>query len=312
MPDVAAKTIDPRWAWAPYKPSDKAPWDVRRAGHLYRRAGFGATAAELEAALADGPEATLGRLLRGGPRQAEFDAQMAPLAQTIARSNNAQQLSAWWLARMLYGPHPLREKLTLFWHNHFATSNAKVQNARLMLGQNELMRRHALGNFATLLRDMSTDPAMMVWLDTRDSRKGNPNENYARELMELFSLGIGHYTEEDVREAARAFTGWEVRGALAHFNKSRHDGGAKTVLGRTGRWQGEDIVRICLGQKAAAPFITAKLYRFLVSETVPATPELIRPLADQFRKSDYDFGGLVKTVLSSNFFFSPAVYRTRV
>src|SRR5436189_81517 len=121
---------------------------------------------------------------------------------------------------MLYTPHPLQEKLTLFWHNHFATSNAKVQSARFMLGQYELLRRHALGSFATLLTEMSRDPAMLVWLDTRGSKKGNPNENYARELMELFSLGIGHYSEKDIREAARAFTGWELRGALAHFNKS--------------------------------------------------------------------------------------------
>src|SRR5207245_6150619 len=110
---------------------------------------------------------------------------------------------------MLYGPNPLREKLTLFWHNHFATSNAKVQNAGFMLGQYYLMRRHALGNFRTLLQEMSQDPAMMVWLDTRDSKKGNPNENYARELMELFSLGLGPYTEKDIREAARAFNGGE-------------------------------------------------------------------------------------------------------
>src|SRR5207253_2878490 len=107
------------------------------------------------------------------------------------------------------------EKLTLFWHNHFATSNAKVQNAGFMLGQYNLMRKHALGSFAELLKGMSSDPAMLVWLDGRDSKKGNPNENYGRELMELFSLGIGHYTENDVREAARSFTGWEIKGTEA-------------------------------------------------------------------------------------------------
>ncbi len=213
---------------------------------------------------------------------------------------------------MLYSPHPLQEKLTLFWHNHFATSNAKVQNAAQMLGQYELLRRNALGNFATMLQEMSKDPAMMVWLDTRGSKKGNPNENYARELMELFSLGIGNYTEKDVREAARAFTGWDVVGDQAVFNPSQHDDGEKTILGQKGKWKGEDIVRICLEQKSAPYFIVGKLYRFLVSETVPATPELLAPLAEQFKKSGYDFGGLVKTVLSSNLFFAPTVYRTRV
>src|SRR5262245_45831682 len=176
-----AEEINSRWAWQPYQPSDKAPWDLRRAGYLYRRAAFGATMSELEAALKDGPEKTVDNLLAGGPGQEQFDADTTKLADSITRANNGQQISAWWLYRMLYTPHPLREKLTLFWHNHFATSNKKVQNAGLMLRQYELMRRHALGSFRTLLQEMSKDPAMMVWLDTRGSKKGNPNENYARE-----------------------------------------------------------------------------------------------------------------------------------
>jgi uncharacterized protein (DUF1800 family) len=138
-----------------------------------------------------------------------------------------------------------------------------------------------------------------------------PNENYARELMELFSLGIGHYTEKDIREAARAFTGWEVKDGQGVFNPRQHDDGEKSVLGKHGTFQGEDIVAICLEQPSAPHFICAKLYRFLVSETPPA-PELLEPLADQFRKSDYDFGGLVRTVLRSNNFFSAAAFRSRI
>ncbi|MBV9125472.1 MAG: DUF1800 domain-containing protein [Planctomycetes bacterium] len=237
---------------------------------------------------------------------------MTRWAHILGQANNGQQIRAWWLYRMLYGPHPLREKLTLFWHNHFATSNAKVQNAAYMLGQNELLRRHALGSFRTLLQEISRDPAMMVWLDTSLSKKGMPNENYARELMELFSLGIGHYTETDIREAARAFTGWKLEGGKAVYRPADHDSGEKTVLGQKGPWKGQDIVRICLEQKSAAPFLTAKLFRFLVSETIPPEPALIEPLAEQFRQSDYDFGGLVRTVLRSNLFFSPRVYRTRI
>src|SRR5207253_7342494 len=126
-----------------------------------------------------------------------------------------------------------------------ATSNAKVKNAGYMLGQYELMHRHALGNFRALLQDMSKDPAMMIWLDTNLSKKGMPNENYARELMELFSLGIGHYTEADIREAARAFTGWKIDSNQAVFRPEDHDAGDKTVLGQTGPWTGADIVRIC-------------------------------------------------------------------
>jgi hypothetical protein len=312
MADLSNKALDPRWAWQPYRPSKDAPWDLARVGHLYRRAAFGATYAELQAGLKAGPEALIARMLQGGPGLDAFDAEMAPLAENIARYNDIVHLRAWWLARMLRSPHPLQEKITLFWHNHFATSFAKVGSARFMLGQYQLLRRHALGDFRALLREMASDPAMLIWLDGRDSKKGNPNENYAREVMELFSLGVGHYTEKDIREAARAFTGWEIQGTKAVFNKNQHDAGEKTVLGQTGKWSADDVSRICLEQKVAAPFLVGKLYRFLISETVPPSAELLEPLAEQFRNSDYDFGALVKTMLSSNLFFAPVVYRTRV
>jgi uncharacterized protein (DUF1800 family) len=312
MADIADTKIDPDWAWQAYRPSEKAPWDARRVGHLYRRAAFGAADGDLERALKDGPEKTIEKLLQGGPKQEEYDQVSQQMAGTIADSNNGVQLRAWRLHRMLYSPHPLQEKMTLFWHNHFATSNAKVQNARFMLGQYELMRQYALGDFSALLSKISRDPAMLIWLDGRDSKKGNANENYGRELMELFALGIGHYTENDVREAARAFTGWEIKGDASVFNVSRHDDGEKTVLGQTGKWKGDDVVRICLEQKSAPGFIVGKLYRFLVSEDGSPAPELIEPLAEQFRKSGYDFGALVKTILSSNFFFSEQAYRKRI
>src|SRR5262249_16365339 len=156
-----------------------------------------------------------------GPGQEEFQQFSTNLALSIGRANvitrteggsvTADQLAAWWLYRMLYSPHPLNEKLTLFWHNHFATSNAKVLNVGFMLGQYDLMYGHAQGNFSSLVQEMSKDPAMLVWLDTKGSKKGNPNENYARELMELFTLGVGNYTETDIRQAAKAFTGWDIK-----------------------------------------------------------------------------------------------------
>ena len=290
----------------------KAPWDLRRAGHLFRRASFGATMAQLDRALKDGPDKTIDRLLKGGDGQAEFDKPSSEVAATIAQGNNGQLLRAWWLNRMLYSPYPLREKITLFWHNHFATSNTKVQNARFMLGQYELMKRHALGSFEKMLQEISKDPAMMVWLDTRGSKKGNPNENYAREVMELFSLGVGNYTETDVREAARAFTGWDIQGNDAVFTADAHDDGEKKVLGQTGKFTGEDIVRICLEQPCAARFIVTKFFRFMVSETIAPAPELIAPLAAKFKASGYDFGVVVSTVLRSNLFFSKESYRTRI
>ncbi len=309
---MADTKIDPSWAWQPYRPTDKAPWDVRRAGHLHRRAAFGATAAELDQTVKDGPEKAIDALLKGGPGQEDYDKVSQQMARSIADSNNGVQLRAWWLHRMLYSPNPLQEKLTLFWHNHFATSNAKVQNARFMIGQNELMRKYALGDFSALLHEMSKQPAMLVWLDGRDSKKGNPNENYGRELMELFSLGIGNYTEKDVREAARSFTGWEIRDQKAFFNSAQHDDGQKTFLGQTGNWNGDDIVRICLEQKSAPGFIARKLYKFLIGEDAAPPAELIDPLAEQFRTSGYDFGAMVKTMLSSNLFFSDYAYRKRI
>lgn len=304
--------LDPHWAWEPYQPSPASPWDLKKVGHLYRRAAFGANWTELEAGLRDGPGKTIERLLKGGPGQEAFLQQTDALARSIEASNNGQQLRAWWLYRMLYSPHPTREKLTLFWHNHFATSNKKVNNAGYMLGQYRLMYREALGNFRTLLQDMSKDPAMLVWLDTSQSRKGMPNENYARELMELFSLGIGHYTEVDIREAARAFTGWELKNGQSVINPRQHDEGEKTVLQQKGRWQGSDIVRICLDQPAAAGFMVRKLYRFLISEQAAPPASLVEPLAERFRRSDYDFGALVETMLRSNLFFSPNGYRARI
>jgi uncharacterized protein (DUF1800 family) len=159
---------------------------------------------------------------------------------------------------------------------------------------------------------MSKDAAMLVWLDTRGSKKGNPNENYAREIMELFSLGVGNYTEADIREAARAFTGWEISGNEVVFNDNDFDAGEKTVFAQTGKFQAPDIVRLCLEQKSCPSFIARKLFRFLVSETIEPSDDLLAPLAEHFRKSGYDFGGIVRVVLKSNLFFSPLVYRTRI
>ena len=319
MADTQPKNIDPRWAWQRYRPSPESPWDLKKVGHLYRRATFGATMQELEAALQSGPDRAVDGLLQGRP-DPEGDEVWGMVTRSIRQFNTGQQLPAAWLYRMLYTTHPLREKMTLFWHNHFATSNRKVQNAGYMLGQNELLRRHALGSFRTLLQEISQDPAMMVWLDTIQSRKGHANENYARELMELFSLGIRkprqadqrNYTEHDIREAARAFTGWTLDNGRAVFQAAQHDDGDKNVLGRRGRFGATDIVRICLDQEAAPYFIVRKLFRFMVSETIRPTPELLEPLAHSFRESDFNFGGLVEKVLRSNLFFSPDVYRTRV
>jgi uncharacterized protein (DUF1800 family) len=222
-----------------------------------------------------------------------------------------QRLSAWWLDRMLKARHPLREKMTLFWHDHFATSDAKVRNPALMFRQNRLLSEHALGRFGPFLLAVSQDPAMLYWLDSNRNVKGAPNENYARELMELFSLGVGNYAEKDVKEAARAFTGWHTDGGRFKFDARLHDEGTKTVLGKTGNLDGGDVVRAVLERPAAASFLVRKLYRFLVSEAEPPAA-LLEPLCDSFRKSEYDVAALVRTMLSSRHFYSAHAFRQRV
>ena len=282
--------LDPSRAWQPYRPDDSNPWDIKKVGHLYRRAAFGANYRQLDEGVAAGPEKTIAGLLSGGPALEVFNRQMAEMTASLNLVID-EELRGWWIFRILQSPFPLEERMTLFWHNHFATSNAKVQNLRYMLKQNELIRRNALGSFRTMLEEMSKDPAMMVWLDTSLSKKGQANENYARELMELFSLGIGHYTETDVREAARAFTGCEIRDGKFRLNTIEHDSGDKTFLSKRGSWGCDDIVRICLEQEAAPRFIAGKLFRFFISDTIDASHDLIDPLAAQLRTSDFDLRG---------------------
>jgi uncharacterized protein (DUF1800 family) len=306
--------LDSKTAWAPSAPTAENPWDRKKVGHLYRRAGFGATAAELDAGTTDGHARTLDRVLTGAPESEDFVRTSEFMASERSMPPGAPQrrLSAWWLDRMLKTRHPLREKLTLFWHDHFATSNAKVQNARFMLAQYHLLQAYALGSFAKLLVSMGTDPAMLVWLDTVTSTKAAPNENYARELMELFALGIGNYTETDIRQAAKAFTGYEIKDGKGALNRRQHDSGIKTVFGKTGNFTGEDVAKLCLEHPACPRFVVRKLYKFLVSDTDTPGVDLLAPLVEQYRKSDYDTGKLVSTILRSNLFFSPGAYRAKI
>jgi hypothetical protein len=305
--------IDPLEAWQPWRPTAADPWGRKWAAHLYRRAAFGPSASDLVEAERLGPEGTLGLLMGGKPGAGEVFSSLGDAGRVASeRDDDGDQLRGWWLYCMLQSGHPLREKLTLFWHDHFATSIAKVQSPVLMFRQNCLLREHALGRFGPFLQAIGRDPAMLVWLDSNSNVKGKPNENYARELMELFSLGVGHYTERDVREAARAFTGWRTDGVGFAIDARSHDEGIKTVLGQTGRWDGGDVVRIVLEQPAAANFVVRKLYRFLISErAVPPNP-LLDPLCESFRKSDYDVDGLVRTMLASRHFYSDHAFRQKV
>jgi uncharacterized protein (DUF1800 family) len=296
--------IDPAWAWAPLQPDDSTPWNMKSASHLFRRAGFGATHQQLTEATQRLPADVVKDLL-DTPESDSFLQQMNSLEESAIATGNVQQLSAAWTYRMLFTPAQLREKATLFWHGHFATGADKVTEPRLMRAQNDLLRRSAFGDFSSLLLEISRDPAMLVYLDSATNRKSHPNENYAREIMELFCLGEGQYTETDIRELARCFTGWEIRRGEFRFNRFQHDNGRKTILGQEGEFGGEDGVRIVLEQKSAPEFIVSKLVRYFVMDEPAADAELIAPLAAEFRDSGMQIRPVLQRILSSNLFYSP-------
>jgi uncharacterized protein (DUF1800 family) len=309
---------DPARAWAPYRPGPGAPWDLAAVGHLHRRAGFSPPWHLLQRDLAAGPDVAVNRLFAGeeaasdGSTPDEFSASMDAMATQLAVSSDVGRIRGAWLYRMIHTPHPLRERMTLFWHDHFATSDEKVHNPSLMQGQNALFREHALGDFGVLLRKIGRDPAMLLWLDAAANRKARPNENYAREVMELFALGRGQYTEVDIREAARAFTGWFVVRDAFRTVDAEHDDRPKTLFGKTGAFGGDDIPPILLDRPACASFVCNKLFRAFVSDVDPPTPALIEPLAAAFRESGYQVAAPLRMILGSTLFHDPSMHRRRV
>ena len=228
------------------------------------------------------------------------------------RSNavETQRLATWWGERMLVSQRPLEEKMTLFWHGHFATGNNKVRDARMVYQQNEMLRTHATGNFKDLLLGILRDPAMLVYLDNGENVKGHPNENFGRELLELFTLGVGNYTEQDIREGSRAFTGWTNDVLEFKFDPALHDFDSKTFLGQTGSFDGGDIIEIILQQPAAAEFVVSKLYRFFVREEISAGVR--RELAGTFRDADYELKPILKRIFMSRDFYSSKSYATQI
>ncbi len=308
---TAAKFADPAWAWAPYQPDDQRPWSLPLAGHLFRRAAFGANWGQLQQALREGPQPTVDRLLHPEVDVAAFNRTYDQIESSTGGAGSADGLRAWWLRRMIETPHPLLEALTLFWHDHFAISNVKVNNAGLMARHVQTLRSYALGRYDGLLEALTEDPAVLAGLQSDANRKALPNPNLARALMECYVLGPGNFSETDVQEAARAFTGWFVlRDRLRYFPRE-HDDGPKKILGRQGNFAAKDVVRITLDQPAAPRLLVGKLYRWLICETAEPDDALVAPLARTFAK-DYDVGKLVGTMLRSNLFFSEAAYRRRV
>jgi uncharacterized protein (DUF1800 family) len=295
-------TLDAATALLPFA----GAFGARQAAHLMRRAGFGASEAEVARTAALGAAGAVDALLHPAVADADFPAYPdTALLYDRAKARASAQL--WWLDRMLRTKRPLHEKMTLLWHGHFATSVQKVP-VPAMAAQVNLLRAFGLGRFPALLSALTRDPAMLIWLDNRANAKAHPNENYAREVMELFALGLGNYTEDDVKEAARAFTGWTIdKDQRATFVPARHDDGIKTVLGKSGRHDADDVIAIIVSQPVHQRFIARKLLEFFVYSD--PEPELTESLAQLYALSGFDLAKTVGTLLRSNVFYSPRAYR---
>jgi len=339
MPDRLEPTL---------KPIKQGRFGYVQARHLLWRAGFGGTPTQVQTLVDWGAEKSVDHLLDDQiPFRADsadsFDAEImrpptdderlqyrAALERrdenTLARFRAERQrrqvrdraqmreVQSWWLTRMIESPKPLEEKMTLFWHGHFATGYRTIEDSYHMYMQNRLFRRYALGNFGDLVFRIIRDPAMLAYLDNNDSRKGKPNENLARELMELFTLGVGNYSEHDIKEGARALTGYTFEHNRFVFRADDHDGGAKTILGRSGEFDGDGFVTAILGQRACSRFIAWKLYRFFVGRTPyeesdrdPSVRRFVRELGDELLGARYELRPVLRRLLLSEHFYDSRV-----
>jgi len=310
-------------------------------GHLFRRAGFGATKNELEAFASKGYDSTVDRLLDfSEPDGVQLDALRRYHPDHSGGIGNAG-IQAYWLHRMIHSRKPLQEKVALFWHGVFATGYSKLTQGRVLMDQIDMFRSLGIGSLNTLLLELSRDPSMIVWLDNQDNHKGAINENFGRELLELFSMGVGNYSEDDIKECARAFTGWTVGNAEYltlraqndslwpygrlnfhfEFDEHDHDNGDKTFLGETGEFNGENIVEIICRQPATARFISRHMYSFFVADEPPVTawphtpprdPEAIAALSEAYFKSGHSIGEMLRVLFKSDFFKSEIVRYEKV
>ncbi len=276
--------------------------DSARISLLLRRAGFAPRPGDVQRYQQLGWEATLQELLHPDRVDEDLDALLFRLQGSLLDLQNFEDVQTWWLYRMVQTHRPLLEKLTLFWHGHFAVANYKVANPLLMHQHVELLRSNALGRFDDLLLAVSKDPAMLIWLDGGVNRRNAPNENYGRELLELYTLGIGNYDEDDVLGAARAFTGWNLRNNAFFFDENQHDAGDKTFLGTSGSLDGGDILTIVANQPETAQRISEKLFTFFAYPN--PEPEVLAPVLDSFVGSGHDIRATVETILRSDAFYS--------
>jgi uncharacterized protein (DUF1800 family) len=296
--------------------------DIALIAHLYRRAGFGATRDELEACASRSYEDIVEELLHP-ERLPDVDDYL--LRRYFMELNNSDTVNAWrgnWIYRMVNTQRPLQEKMTLFWHHVFATSVGKSEHGPSSVEQIGMFRQNGLGDFRTILIELARDPAMIFWLDNCENHNGEPNENWGRELLELFSMGVGNYTEQDIKNASRAFTGWTFNQPIPLdpygrypsqfiYRQDDHDDSEKTFLGHTGRFNGEDIIDIIVQQPAAARFVARHLYNFFVADepqvpawniVPPQDPQAIQTLMDAYFQSNGNMRSVLRTLFNSDFF----------
>lgn len=298
--------------------ASSSDWSVEKLRHLFTRASFGVNVDGLQALLPLTQQEVLEALLAEAPLPdppgawvtEPFDQlafrQWPPAQQQAWQQQNRQRIFetvAWWYGNMMAAPLALREKMTLFWHGHFTSDYRTVQLAQFLYLQNAAWRQHALGNFRVFLKAMYKDPAMLIYLDGVRNVSRQPNENFARELLELFTMGVGNYTEDDIKAAARAFTGWQVDTITlgSALNSRLHDAGQKTFMGRTGNFNGDDIIDIILDQAATAKHLCTKLYEFFVSREVDEA--FVDDLANTFRSNDYEIKPVLQLIFESEHFY---------
>jgi len=316
--------------------------NIELMAHLMRRAGFGATRPELESYTAKGYEATVEELLAAEGAPTMTDDVIRRYHHELSGMMGERHTTSYWLYRMISTTAPLHEKIALLWHSVFATGyNGKVVQGKVMMDQIRMFRRYGMGSLRTLLVELSRDPAMIAWLDNNENHNGAINENYGRELLELFSMGVGNYTEQDIKECARAFTGWTIAnneymmmrthrdsiwpyGRIAwHFEyrPEDHDDGEKEFLGERGRFNGEDIVKIVCKQPATARFISRHLYHFFVADEPPVPqwpykqprdPDAIEALSRAYFESNYDIRSVLRVLFNSEFFKSKESWYKKV
>jgi uncharacterized protein (DUF1800 family) len=319
-------------------PLPQKQWNSATAAHLLNRAGFGGSPSDIERVRQLGLYNAVSWLVdyehspddTPAPDWAQPDPQDFKMREAINKEQDPDtkrqfglqylarqgqrmmELRYWWLRRMAVGPRPFLEKMTLFWHGHFATSSDKVVSGFVMYTQNEIFRRYALGTFYDLLVAVSQDPAMLLYLDGAGSRKEHPNENFGREVMELFTLGEGHYTEKDIQQSAKAYTGWTITQYTEEkdYRPELHSEETKTFLGQTGNFTGEDALRIICNQPQCALFLTKKIWRYFVQDEPPDA--IVQALATRFQSTGLNLRDLMRTIFLSQEFYAPDVIKSQI